>query len=58
MRVERRLMQELPEDESGIAQWCKDVFVVKVEFDSMTPSLLIVESDTNKINFLQKTMSS
>ncbi|XP_049379259.1 1-acyl-sn-glycerol-3-phosphate acyltransferase PLS1-like isoform X2 [Solanum stenotomum] len=29
VRVERRLMQELPEDESGIAQWCRDVFVVK-----------------------------
>ncbi|XP_009615949.1 1-acyl-sn-glycerol-3-phosphate acyltransferase PLS1-like isoform X1 [Nicotiana tabacum] len=29
VRVERRLMHELPEDESGIAQWCKDVFVVK-----------------------------
>ncbi|XP_019066789.1 1-acyl-sn-glycerol-3-phosphate acyltransferase PLS1 isoform X1 [Solanum lycopersicum] len=29
VRLERRLIQELPEDESGIAQWCRDVFVVK-----------------------------
>ncbi|KAJ8551373.1 hypothetical protein K7X08_000743 [Anisodus acutangulus] len=29
VRVERCLMHELPEDESGIAQWCRDVFVVK-----------------------------
>lgn len=35
MRLERRLIQELPEDESGIAQWCRDVFVVKVEFDTL-----------------------
>lgn len=29
VRVERHLMKELPEDESDIAQWCRDVFVVK-----------------------------
>ncbi|KAI3449952.1 hypothetical protein Pfo_006617 [Paulownia fortunei] len=29
VHIERHLMQELPETSSGIAQWCKDVFVAK-----------------------------
>ncbi|XP_057797956.1 1-acyl-sn-glycerol-3-phosphate acyltransferase 2-like [Salvia miltiorrhiza] len=29
VHIERHLMQELPETCSGIAQWCKDVFVAK-----------------------------
>ncbi|KAK3004801.1 hypothetical protein RJ639_018427 [Escallonia herrerae] len=29
MHIKRHLMEELPETESGIAQWCRDVFVEK-----------------------------
>ncbi|KAL5711008.1 1-acylglycerol-3-phosphate O-acyltransferase [Ranunculus cassubicifolius] len=29
VHIKRRLMEELPETEDGIAQWCKDVFVAK-----------------------------
>ncbi|XP_076905848.1 1-acyl-sn-glycerol-3-phosphate acyltransferase 2-like [Bidens hawaiensis] len=29
IRVKRHLMKDLPETEEGIAQWCKDIFVVK-----------------------------
>lgn len=29
VHIERHLMQELPETSSGIAQWCKDIFVAK-----------------------------
>ncbi|KAL6516293.1 1-acyl-sn-glycerol-3-phosphate acyltransferase [Orobanche gracilis] len=32
VHIERHLMQELPETNSGIAQWCKDVFVAKDAF--------------------------
>ncbi|KAL1539938.1 1-acyl-sn-glycerol-3-phosphate acyltransferase 2 [Salvia divinorum] len=46
VHIERHLMQELPETSSGIAQWCKDVFVAKdalleqhLETDSFGPGL-------------------
>ncbi|CAI9761629.1 unnamed protein product [Fraxinus pennsylvanica] len=29
LHIERHLMQELPVTDSGIAQWCKDIFVAK-----------------------------
>ncbi|KAL7151851.1 hypothetical protein ABFS83_04G058100 [Erythranthe nasuta] len=32
VHIERVLMEELPETSSGIAQWCKDVFVAKDAF--------------------------
>ncbi|KAL6536635.1 hypothetical protein OROMI_026216 [Orobanche minor] len=32
VHIERHLMQELRETNSGIAQWCKDVFVAKDDF--------------------------
>ncbi|GFP87007.1 1-acyl-sn-glycerol-3-phosphate acyltransferase 2 [Phtheirospermum japonicum] len=32
VHIERLLMEELPETSSGIAQWCKDVFVAKDAF--------------------------
>ncbi|CAK9146707.1 unnamed protein product [Ilex paraguariensis] len=29
VHIERHLMQDLPETSSGIAQWCRDIFVAK-----------------------------
>ncbi|KAL6565417.1 hypothetical protein OROHE_004472 [Orobanche hederae] len=44
VHIERHLMQELRETNSGIAQWCKDVFVAKVVICwSCLPLLAIVE---------------
>lgn len=37
-------MQELPETSSGIAQWCKDVFVAKV---------IIIYIDNQKLTCLK-----
>ncbi|KAI3682386.1 hypothetical protein L1987_82332 [Smallanthus sonchifolius] len=31
VRVKRHLMKDLPETDEGVAQWCKDIFVVKDE---------------------------
>ena len=31
VHIKRHLMEELPETNSGIAQWCKDMFVAKVQ---------------------------
>jgi lysophosphatidic acid acyltransferase/lysophosphatidylinositol acyltransferase len=30
VQVKRHKMEELPETDDGIAQWCKDIFVAKV----------------------------
>lgn len=31
MEIRRHSMEELPKTADGIAQWCKDVFVTKVQ---------------------------
>lgn len=32
VQIKRHSMEELPETDSGISQWCKDIFVEKVYF--------------------------
>lgn len=32
MKVKRHSMKDLPESDEAVAQWCKDIFVVKVSF--------------------------
>ncbi|KAL6565139.1 hypothetical protein OROMI_016589 [Orobanche minor] len=57
VHIERHLMQELPEMNSGIAQWCKDVFVAKscdllVVFWLSSNSLKCTHSPGEKLHFV------